>query len=155
MTQEDYIKDRLDDQINWYEGKSSFNQKKHKFWQVMKIVSALLITTISLWAPANLFKTGDEITDFHVNLTHIIGVIGAFVVFIESFVKIFDYEKLWIKYRSTAEKLKREKLLFETHSKPYHTKEAFNLMVQRCEAIMQDEVQGWVEVVSEKEEKNK
>jgi len=148
MTQEEYIKERLEDQINWYDKKSSICQKKHKFWQVMKIVAALLITSLSLWAPAEF--TNEKAT-FHVNLTHVIGVIGAFVVFIESFVRIFDYEKLWIQYRSSAEKLNREKLLFQTKSKPYHTKEAFTLLVQRCEAIMQDEVQGWVEVVSEKE----
>lgn len=152
MTAEEYIEQRLDDQINWYEKKSSFNQKKHKFWQVMKIVAALLITTISLWAPGDLFKSSTPDSNFSINLSHLIGVIGAFVVFIESFVKIFDYEKLWIQYRSSAEKLKREKLLFQTNSKPYHTKVAFTLLVQRCEAIMQDEVQGWVEVVSEKED---
>ena len=153
MTQEEYIKDRLDDQINWYEKKSSFCQKKHKFWQVMKIVSALSITTISLWAPADLFKSPVEGSTFSINLSHLIGVIGAFIVFIESFVKIFDYEKLWIQYRSTAERLKREKLLFQTSSKPYHTKEAFSLLVQQSESIMNNEVQGWVELVNEKEDK--
>ncbi|HKK12435.1 MAG TPA: DUF4231 domain-containing protein [Flavobacteriaceae bacterium] len=139
MNQEEYIKQRLDDQIKWYERKSSICQKKYKFWQVIKIVAALLVTTLSLWV--NEFK----------EMPYVIGITGAFIVFVESFVKIFDYEKLWAQYRSTAERLKREKLLFQTKSKPYNTKESFNFLVQRCEAIMQDEVQGWIEVISEKE----
>ena len=151
MNQEEYIKDRLDHQINWYEDKSSKCQKKYKFWQVMKIVAALLITSLSLWISSEEEIGKISFSYFSINMPQVIGVIGAFVVFIESFVKIFDYEKLWAQYRSTAEKLKREKLFFQTKSRPYHTKEAFFVLVQRCEAIMQDEVQGWVEVVSEKE----
>ncbi|MGM5471295.1 DUF4231 domain-containing protein [Flavobacteriaceae bacterium LMO-SS05] len=151
MTQEDYISQRLDDQINWYEGKSSVCQKKHKLWQVIKITAALSITTLSLWSSVE-----DEIVKFslwffEINMPQIIGIIAAFIVFIESFVKIYDYEKLWIQYRTASEKLKREKLLFETRTNPYHTSDAFSILVQHCEAIMQNEVQGWVEMLSEKE----
>lgn len=162
MTAEEYIEQRLDDQINWYERKSSFCQKKHKMWQVIKIMAALFITILSLWATSEVsFKDAYDVVLENLNInnngplitvSHVIGVLGSFIVFIESFVKIFDYEKLWIQYRSTAENLKREKLMFQTKSKPYHTKEAFMLLVHRCEAIMQAEVQGWLEVVSEKED---
>ncbi len=142
MTQEEYIEQRLDDQINWYEKKSSVCQKKYKYWQVMKIIAALLITTLSLWADDAIFGA---------KMSYVVAILGAFVVFIESFVKIYDYEKLWIQYRNTAEKLKREKLMFQTKSNPYHVQESFLLLVQHCEAIMQNEVQGWVEIVGEKE----
>ena len=131
MTQEDYIQQRLNDQISWYSKKSSINQKKHKYWQVTKIVAALLITTLSI------------IVDRLNGITIIIGILGAFVVFAESFVRIFNYEHLWLQYRTTSERLKREKLLFQTKSKPYQGDDAFELLVQQCEAIMQNEVQGW------------
>ncbi|TXD83220.1 DUF4231 domain-containing protein [Subsaximicrobium wynnwilliamsii] len=139
MNQEEYIEQRLDNQIKWYSAKSATNQKKHKYWQVIKIISALLITTLSI------------VVDKFREITIVIGVLGAFVVFVESFVKIFDYEKLWLQYRTTSERLKREKLLFQTKSKPYHGEDSFALLVQQCEAIMQNEVQGWVELVGEKE----
>ena len=139
MTQEDYIEQRLDDQINWYSKKSSANQKKHKYWQVIKIISALLITTLSI------------VVDKLKEMTIVIGVLGAFIVFIESFVKIFNYEHLWLQYRTTSERLKREKLLFQTKSKPYTGEDAFTLLVQQCEAIMQNEVQGWVGLFDKEE----
>lgn len=152
MTQEEYIEQRLDDQINWYSKKSSFCQKKHKLWQVIKVIAALLITTLSLWATKALPIETNDAVQYTFNMSHVIAILGALIVFIESFVKIFDYEKLWIQYRGTAERLKREKLLFQTGSKPYHTKDAFILLVQQCENIMEKEVQGWVELVNEKEE---
>ena len=137
MTQEEYIKDRVEDQINWYGKKSSICQKKHKHWQIIKIVTALLITTLSLWA---------NYTVLGLEMTYIVAILGGLIVFIESFVKIYNYEQLWIQYRATAEKLKREKIMYETKSNPYKVQDSFALLVQRCEAIMQDEVQGWVEI---------
>ncbi len=146
MTEEDYIEQRLNNQINWYSKKSSTNQKKHKYWQVIKIISALLITTLSLWATKALPVDNSEGIPFAFNIVHVIGILGAFIVFIESFVKIFNYEKLWLQYRMTSERLKREKLLFQTKSIPYNNEDAFALLVQQCEVLMQNEVQGWTEL---------
>ena len=139
MSQEEYISQRLDDQIKWYSHKSALNQTKYKYWQVIKVISALLITTLSLWA-----------TKIDA-MPYIIGVLGAFIVFIESFVKIFDYKKLWIEYRMASEKLLREKVLFQTNSIPYNVSESFKLLVQRCEGIMQNESQGWEGLITEKD----
>ena len=40
MNQEEYIKDRVDIQIDWYDKKSVFNQKWFKRLQVIAIISA-------------------------------------------------------------------------------------------------------------------
>lgn len=50
-----------------------------------------------------------------------------------------------------SEKLKREKLLFQTASEPYTIQDPFQLLVQRCEAIMQNETQTWEELFAEKD----
>jgi len=142
MTQEEYIKDRVDEQYKWYNNKSSACQKKYKIWQVIKVMAALLITTLSLWADEKLYG---------IKMTYIVAILGAFIIFIESLTKIYDYKKLWVQYRLAAEKLKREKLFFETKSEPYNTSEPFILFVQNCEAIMQGENQGWEEVLAEED----
>lgn len=147
MNQDEYIEQRLDHQMKWYSGKSIVNQRKYKRWQVRKIVTALLITTLSLIDPESL--TGFEFPKY---IRYVVGLLGAFIIFIESFVKIFDYKKLWIGYRMTAENLKKEKLLFKTGSKPYNNKtEAFNLLVQRSESIMENEKMTWEQLVAEKD----
>jgi hypothetical protein len=141
MTQEEYIKNRVDDQITWYGNKSSNCQKKYKIWQVIKIVALLFITIVSLW--------GDQ--DGYGFVTYIVGALGAFIIFIESFIKIYDYKKLWVQYRMASENLTREKLMFETKSAPYNISEPFILFVERCEAIMQNEMRGWQEVLAEED----
>ena len=139
MNQEEYLKERLDDQINWYSVKSVSNQTKHKYWQVIKIIAALLITTLSLFV--NKYPV----------MVYVIGVMGAFIVFIESYIRIYDFKKLWVQYRMTSERLKREKLLFQTKSEPYNIEDPFQLLVQRGEAIMQNETQTWEELFAEKD----
>lgn len=146
MTQEEYIKDRVEDQIQWYGSKSSKCQKKYKIWQVIKIIALLFITIVSLW--------GDRETDFpsfSKYVSYIVGALGAFVIFIESFIKIYDYKKLWVQYRMASENLIREKLMFETKSVPYNTVDPFILFVQRCESIMQNEMSGWQEIQAEED----
>ena len=84
--------------------------------------------------------------------TYVIGTLGAIIVFIESFIKIFNYKDVWITYRLTSEQLKREKILYLTKCDPYDNSEAFKTLVQRCEAIMQSENVGWKEIVYKKKE---
>ena len=140
MNQEEYIDLRLEDQINWYSKKSAVNQKKHKFWQVVKILTALMITVLTIWIVNGV--------DW---LKYLIGILGAFIVFIESFISIFNYKELWITYRLSSERLQREKLLFLTKTNPYNSEESFDLLVRRCEGIMQEENKGWKELSAEKE----
>ena len=138
MNQDEYINLRLEDQIKWYSKKSAINQKKHKFWQVVKILSALMITLLTIW-----------IVDGADWLNYFIGILGAFIVFIESFISIFNYKELWITYRLSSERLQREKLLFLTKTTPYKSEESFDLLVRRCEGIMQEENKVWEELSTE------
>jgi len=145
MTQEEYIKDRVVDQIKWYGKKSSMCQKKYKIWQVIKVISALLITTLSLWSDKDIFGIQD------IKTSYVVAILGAFIVFIESFLKIYDYKKLWVQYRMASENLNREKLFFETNSEPYDGPEPFKLFVQNCESIMKGENKGWEEILAEED----
>jgi len=146
MTQEEYIKDRVVDQIKWYGNKSSKCQKKYKIWQVIKIIALLFVTIVSLWGDREV-----EFPKFSQYVSYIVGALGAFVIFIESFLKIYDYKKLWVQYRLASESLNREKLLFETNTEPYDRPEPFKLFVQNCESIMKGENKGWEEILAEED----
>lgn len=43
MNKEEYIKQRLEDQINWYDKKSQWNQRLYKSLKAVKIMLAILI----------------------------------------------------------------------------------------------------------------
>uniref|UniRef100_UPI001033E6A3 DUF4231 domain-containing protein n=1 Tax=Clostridioides difficile TaxID=1496 RepID=UPI001033E6A3 len=69
------------------------------------------------------------------------------VVFIYSSLRIlFKWLDLWIKYRYTAELLKREKFLFLTRTNIYINENAFNLFTERIEDILNRENENWTEL---------
>lgn len=47
MEIDEYIKSRVDDQINWYDQKSASCQRKYKLTQTIEIVLAALIPLLS------------------------------------------------------------------------------------------------------------
>ena len=139
MNIQDYLKTRLDDQIKWYSEKSIVNQKKYKQWQVIKIAVALAIPVLTLgiedWSP----------------LKYIIGILGALVAFLESYMRIYNFKDLWTSYRISSESLLREKLKFNLKAAPYEGDNRDKLLVERCEDIMNSENSSWKELVGQEE----
>ena len=70
------------------------------------------------------------------------------VAVIASLLGLLHLEEHWIKYRATAESLRREKLLFLTQTEPYDKGDAFHLLVQRVEALLSTENTEWVRSVT-------
>lgn len=138
MTEQQYLEDVIDDQIRWYSEESGINQRKFKTTQVIKISLALAIPIITLWSNWSAAK-------------YIIGVLGALIAFIESYVKIYDFKELWTTYRLTAETLKHQKSLFLTKTEPYDVDGAFNLFVKNTQEVMASENIKWIETKAKQE----
>lgn len=142
MDQKTYLAKRVDDQIAWYEKKSKFNQDRYK---LLKIIVIILSVSIP-------FLTGliNSETDI---LKIVVGVAGVIIAGVESILFLNKYQDLWLKYRLTAELLKREKIIFATQSGIYENKSnAFKLFVNRAEAIMSEENSAWLESQLKKEQ---
>lgn len=139
MSDKDYLKDRLEDQINWYNKKSVSNQQWYKFFQITKIVLAVSIPVLTL------IITSESI------LKITLSIIGALIAIIESVSRLNSYKDLWVKYRLVSEALNREKLLFDSKVPPYDKKDALNVLVMRCEKLMASENQTWLELQNQKE----
>lgn len=139
MNEEEYIKERLNGQLKWYSEKSSKFQKKYKIWQMIKIIAALIIPLLIF-----LMEKCPEIK-------YVISILGAFIAFIESYLKIYNYRELWNTYRATLEKLKREKVFFLTKTGIYKTnKDSFELFVTNCEQMMKSENTVWGNITNQK-----
>ncbi|GAB1263533.1 DUF4231 domain-containing protein [Aurantivibrio infirmus] len=133
---EDYLKQRVEDQINWYDKKSSLNQHRFKRLQMLSIIFAScipLLTAIS-------FKEYDTVFRF------IIALLGTLIAIISGFLSLNKFQENWVEYRACAESLRREKYLYLTRSGPYAEDEEnlFALLVERCEGIMTNEQLGWM-----------
>ena len=143
MNEEEYLKNRLDDQINWYDRKSTNNQKYFKRFQLILIISAAAIPLLSGYL-------GQEETTTY--LPYIIGALGFLVAIITAILSLYKFQENWTAYRTTCESLRHEKFLYLTKTNPYKGKNAFNLLVQRVEILISQENSSWAEIMKKTEE---
>lgn len=132
MSPEQYMQDRVDDQLAWYSKKSASNKSWHHRMQLVTLIAAALVPVISLSS-----------TDFYVRI--LVALLGSIAAVAAGIVALYQFKDLWVDYRSTAEQLNYEKYLFLTGSEPYAESKCFSRFVNRVEEIIANENRGWNE----------
>lgn len=140
MTTNDYLTDRVDDQIDWYDKKSSWNQRLYKRLQILQIAAA---TSIPILAG---FITS-ETTD----MKHVVAGMGALIAIISGILSLYKFQENWIQYRTVSESLKHQKYLFLTKTYPYHTDDAYHVLVETVENLIAQENSKWSQYIQQKE----
>jgi hypothetical protein len=132
MDQDAYLKQRVDDQLQWLSHASKTNKRHFLAWRVLEILLGTSITILSPisgslpWAPLTIAVAGGGIA-----------VSGALLALSRN-------QENWVRYRSLAEGLKREKYLFLTAAPPYEkADDAFPRFVLAAEDLMSEERGGW------------
>jgi len=133
MNKDDYLSQRVDDQINWYDKKSQGAQRKFKSLRSFEIIAAASIPIIAGF--------GKDYENIPVEL--IVGVLGALIAIVAAIVSLNRYQENWIEYRTTCETMKHEKYLFLTKVAPYDNEKAFALFVQKIEKLVSKENSQW------------
>jgi len=136
MTADEYVAERLDDQIAWYDAKSLASQRWFKRLRMAEFVAAASIPFLAAYLAPGLPQT-----------KILIGVVGVGVAVITAALGLYQFQEHWIEYRTTCEALKREKYLFLTSSEPYRGDPAdrLQLLVQRVEALISKENASWAQ----------
>lgn len=134
MNQEEYMKARVDNQIDWYDRKSSFNQKWFQRLQVIAILSASTIPFLSGYSSGK-----DAI------IRICIGILGLVVAGITATLSLYKFQEHWLEYRTTCESLRHEKYLYLTRTVPYNIEEVFSIFVQRIESLISKENTDWLQ----------
>ncbi len=148
MNPEQYMEERVDDQFNWFERKSSFNQKRYKRIKMLILIAAGLIP----------FLSGCKFLGLIGDIGSMVaGLLGVFIAVSEGLLSIHKYQENWLQYRSSAEALKREKLLYLTQVGPYaDNQQAFPRFVQNVEDILQEDNSAWKSyIIEEKKDPDK
>ena len=141
MDEKEYIDSRVDNQITWYDRKSTINKKWHIGLRIAEIVSAALIV---------LFTGGlSSHPEWSVYVVSGLGVIVAIGVGITS---LFHFQENWIQYRSTCETLRHEKYLYATRVTPYDVSDPFTLFVNRIESLISKEHTAWSQYIQKPKE---
>lgn len=134
MNEEEYLSKRLEDQINWYDGKSIWHQKWLKRLQVYQIVAASLIPILVYYVNNN-----------STTMRPLVAIIGASIAIASGIIGLYKFQENWLDYRTTCESLRHEKFLYLTCSEPYNIENAFSLLVNRVETLISKENTNWAQ----------
>ncbi len=131
MDIDQYISERLDHQINWYDEKSQSHQKTYKRWKMVQIALSAFIPFLVGYV--------DPVTE----LAIAVGVMGVAITCIEGILTMGKYHENWIEYRSICETLKHEKYMYLTGTGVYKNEAAFTNLVERVESVISQENINW------------
>jgi hypothetical protein len=139
LTSEVYLQERLDDQIKWYDSKSSWNQMWFKRLRALEILFSVTLPFLI-----------SHITGDSGLLKLLAGAMGVAVALVAGLVTVYKFQENWVEYRAIAETLKHEKYLYLTQSTPYDGDNAFHLLVATAESAMSKENAVWSQAFREK-----
>jgi hypothetical protein len=132
-----YLQRRIDGQLDWLSLASGANKRQFFAWRLLQIVLGTSITILSPfaakhpWAPLAL------------------AIAGGGVACSGAVLALNRNEENWVRYRSLAEGLEREKYLFLTGSPPYGgAEEAFPRFVTSAENLMLEERGSWARLLT-------
>src|SRR5829696_8441530 len=140
MQQDEYIKNRVDNQIDWMESKSRVNQQRYKLLKVLEIASAAAIP----------FLVGFH--ERHKLFPIVTGLLGVLIVVINGIQQLYKFHENWLTYRVTIEMLRREKMLFENHAGNYREENSFQRFVENIESVLANENKIWQNNVMQRTE---
>lgn len=138
---EKYLKERYEDQINWYRD----NATKNKFfytcfqWGVIVLSASLPV----------LISTVPESLQWITIILSVVLAIGT------AGLKTFKFQEIWINYRTISETLKKEKYFYDANIDEYSDESGKeSLFVDRVESLISRENSLWVTTHMQKEEES-
>lgn len=137
MNADEYLEQRLEDQIRWYDRKSVSAQRLFKRLRGAEIFCAAAIPVLAGFADTSVF------------IRVLVASLGALIVVLAGYLSLQQASEKWVEYRATAESLKHEKFLYLTGTEPYTGDDAFHLLVERVEGLISQEHSAWTEYVRE------
>ncbi|NJK83661.1 MAG: DUF4231 domain-containing protein [Saprospiraceae bacterium] len=111
-------------------------------------------TVIILLSVSIPFATGFiKDTDFGLVIKILVGVAGVIIALLEGLTSLHKHQENWVQYRTYAETLKQEKLLYLTKAgKYFDAEDPFHQFVNNIESILSKENQVWSQYITKKSE---
>jgi hypothetical protein len=123
---------RLEDQIDWYDSKSTAAQRWYKLLKFVQIFLAVLIPIATHFPPEY--------------VKWVTAISGSMIALLEGVQHLNQYSTLWVTYRGTAEYLKHEKFLFLSGAGPYKdftNEQRLLALAERVEERVSTEHANW------------
>lgn len=136
MNVDDFMKERVDDQIDWYKRKSGWNKKCYQYLRAIEIIAATSIPFLVGYMSLNASYVRTSV-----------GLLGVLIAVIAGIISLYRFQENWVQYRTTCESLIHERFLFLTKAEPYDVDSPFQLFVQRIESVVSTENTRWSQYV--------
>ncbi len=151
ITPEQYIKERVQGQIDYFNRKSGEAQRNYKKYKRLEFILAASIPVTVTFSSMAIAKEAVfvEVGNAKVNLDLLFQVVaavaGVVMAIINKVTDLEDYYKRWKDFRVNSEALEHEKHLFMTRSADYEEGEedVFSRFVDKVESILSNDVQRW------------
>lgn len=129
MNIEQYINNRVNNQIDWHDKKSVWNEWAYLCCSIIAIVGSI-VASIMIQYCENLATALSALVAISVGLNN-----------------LFKFQKKWILYRATSELLKSEKMQFQVKSGCYSgsSENCEKLFYDKIESILNNTNQEWTQ----------
>lgn len=130
MQEEEYLNERVVDQLGYYSGAATKAKRMHIWLQTCIILMGILVPVV-VNLPAEFFAA------IRMSNTAAITVLSLALAVLTGVSNFRKYGDLWLSFRGTEELLKKESFLFRTGSGRYKSCEApFAAFVENVESIV-------------------
>jgi hypothetical protein len=137
--QKDFLRERWLDQLDWFEGKSGYNQRRYYALRIVVIIGGV---TVPALVSLNVRK--GDVAHTLAWITFAASLVVALAAALETF---FGYGERWRTFRRTAESLKSHGWQFFELSGPYAAPDhatAFPTFATQVEALVQQDVDAFI-----------
>ena len=135
MNIQNYMKERVESQVHYYESKSALNKKYYLFFKISQLTAATLLPFFSVFLSDYLW------------MKYMIAFLGSMVTILEGVMATGKYHEKWVMYRGTAETLRQETYLFLMKAGTYSEKDAMQQFVTKVEFSLGKENIGWQQMI--------
>jgi hypothetical protein len=150
---------RVDEQIDYFNSKSTKAQKKYKSQKRYEFILALSIpvlvtfSTMEVAKKAIFFHVGDASVNLDLMIQITAAIAGIVMAYYNKVMDLEEYYKIWKDNRVNCEALEHERYSFLTRTGDYEIENlAFPKFVDKIESILNNDVQKWKQKTKIEEE---
>ena len=151
MKPEDYIRDRINDQLRFYDKKAVYYKSRYLSMRAATVIGGAMVPVLVNLTFNNL-ALNLWVFVLHINVVKVATtLISLMVVLFVSLESVYHFKEQWRNYRSTAEMLKKEYYLFVSGKGRYAGKGpevAFKVFVEKCETAIDVENASTLQVMT-------
>lgn len=138
MDADEYLQQRVENQITWYSTKATWNKHRYFALRTLELIAALSLPVLAAWGAIN--------EEFPLEL--VVAVVGFAVASAAGLLTLAKFQENWLQYRTTAESLKHHKFRFQTQAPPY-TEGNLGEFVNNVEALVSEENTNWAQYIAD------